>query len=53
MTQADPMSVLVILVIIALLLAIVSLFPTASNWPLIAVSMILVCVARLVGKMPG
>lgn len=46
------MSVLAILVIIALLLAVVSLFPNAGPWPLIAVSTILLCVALLLGKLP-
>jgi hypothetical protein len=41
------MSVIFILAIIALILAVISLFPAASNWPLIAVSVILLSVALL------
>jgi len=43
------MSVVLILVVIALLLAIFSLIPVASNYPLLALSVILLCVAVLVG----
>jgi hypothetical protein len=42
--------VILILVVIALVLAILSLVPFASNYPLVAVAVILLAVAMLAGS---
>lgn len=44
------MSAILILVCIALLLGILSLIPATSQWPVLAVAVILLSVAMLIGR---
>lgn len=44
------MTPFIILVVLALLFSVLSLIPQASHWPILAVSVILLSVAMLIGS---